>query len=140
MANPVLTDGEEEAHLGHSRRDPKPSATLLNHPEQATLPSQRQAIKTFRAAEAARRAAERQIALDEDAANPILSPATSPSCSNSPVVPSETDTTVQLASSGPKQRRAYISDEEEESNDEREDARTNPKPPGTLLSFGSGHC
>ena len=95
-------DGKEDAHLRRSRHDLKPSVTLLNHPEQATLPSQQQAIKTFRAAEAARCATERQIVLNEDATNPILSPTTSPSHSNSPVVPSETDTTVPLALSGPK--------------------------------------
>jgi hypothetical protein len=94
MAKKMLT-------FGRSRRDLKPSVTLLNHPEQATLPSQWQAIEMFRCAEAARHAVERQIALDEDAANPILSPATSPSC-NSPVVPSETDAAVPLALSGPK--------------------------------------
>ena len=43
----------------------------------------------FHAAEAARHAMERQITLDKDAANPILSPATSPSHSNSPIVPSD---------------------------------------------------
>jgi hypothetical protein len=128
MVNTVLTDGEEDAHLGRSRRNPKPSAALLDHPEQATLPSHLQAIETFRAAEAARRAAERQIALEEDAANPISSPSGSPSRDNSPVAPSGTDTTVPLVLPGPKRRRAYVSDEEEESNDEREDARTNPKP------------
>ena len=59
-----------------------------------------------------------------------------------------------------KNKRAYVSEEEEsgneyeesdndyeesdndyeESGDEREDARTNPKPPGMFLPFGSGHC
>jgi hypothetical protein len=45
-----------------------------------------------------------------------------------------------------KNKRAYVSEEEEsgneheESGDEHEDARTNPKPPGTFLPFGSGHC
>jgi hypothetical protein len=40
-----------------------------------------------------------------------------------------------------KNKRAYVSEEEEsgneheESGDEREDARTNPKPPGTFLPF-----
>jgi hypothetical protein len=38
-----------------------------------------------------------------------------------------------------KSKRAYVS-EEEESGNEHEDACINPKPPGTFLSFGSGHC
>jgi hypothetical protein len=135
MENPAPTDSEEDAHLRHSKCGLKLSATLLNHPEQATLPSQQQAIKMFCTTEAARHATERQITLKEDATNHISSPTTSPSHSNSPVVPSETDTTVLLVLSGPKQRRAYISDEEEESNGEHEDAHTNPKPPGTLLSL-----
>jgi hypothetical protein len=50
-------DGEEDAHLGHSRCNQKPSPTLLNHPEQVTLPSQQHTIETFCAA-------ERQTALE----------------------------------------------------------------------------
>ena len=57
MENLVLTDGKEDAHLRHSRCNQKPSPTLLNHPEQVTLPSQQHTIKTFRAV-------ERQTALE----------------------------------------------------------------------------
>jgi hypothetical protein len=73
MVNTVLTDGKEDAHIRCPRCNPKPLAALLNHPEQATLPSHQQAIKTFQAAETARCEAERQIALKEDASNPISS-------------------------------------------------------------------
>jgi hypothetical protein len=103
-------------------------ATLLNHPEQTTLPFQQQAIKMFHAA-------ERQTAPEEDTANPISSPTASSSHGNSPIVQSETNTTVPLVSSGPKRRRAYVSDEEKESNDECEDACTNSKPPSALPSL-----
>ena len=128
MINTDLTDGEEDAHLRRSRRNPKLLAALLNYPEQATLPFHQQAIKTFQAAEPAKHEAERQIALKGVATNPISSPTSSPSCDNFPVAPSGTDTTVPLLLPGPKRRRAYVSDEEEESNDEWEDARTNPNP------------
>jgi hypothetical protein len=53
MVNVVLTDGKEDAHLRCPKCNLKPSATLLNDPDQATLPSQQQAIKNFRIAEAA---------------------------------------------------------------------------------------
>jgi hypothetical protein len=133
MVNVVLTDGEEDAHLRRPKRNLKPSATLLNDPDQATLPSQQQAIENFRIAEAARRAAETKLAI-ETARKATLTPnssrGSSPAVSSGPVPSSST--------SQHKSKRAYVS-EEEESGDEREDARTNPKPSGTFLSFGSGH-
>jgi hypothetical protein len=142
MVNVVLTDGEGDAHLRRPKRNPKPSATLLNDPDQATLPSQQQAIENFRIAEAARRAAETKLAIIEGVRKVTLTPnssrGSSPAVSSGPVPSSST--------LRHKSKRAYVSEEEEsgdereESGDQREDARTNPKPPGTFLSFGSGHC
>jgi hypothetical protein len=143
MVNVVLTDGEEDAHLRRPKRNPKPSATLLNDPDQATLPSQQQAIENFCIAEAARRTAETKLAI-EAIRKATLTPNSSPSHGSSPMVslgPVPSSSTSQH-----KSKRAYVSEEEEsgdereESGDEREDARTNPKPPGTFLSFGSDHC
>jgi hypothetical protein len=87
MVNMVPIDGEEDVHLVRSSCNPKPSAELLNHPEQASVSSEQQAIETFRAARATRRAVEIQITLEVvDAANPISSPTRPPSRDNSPVV------------------------------------------------------
>ena|SRR5882762_9586571 len=86
MVNVVLTDGEEDAHLGRPKRNPKPLAALLNDPKKATLPSQQQAIENFRIAEAARRAAETKLAIETEAINVIPSP--NSSRSSSPVAPS----------------------------------------------------
>jgi hypothetical protein len=139
MVNVVLTDGEEDAHLGHPKRNSKPSAALLNDPKQATLPSQQQAIENFRIVEAARRAAETKLAIETEAINVISSP--NSSCSSSPVAPSGSEGPVPSSTRSSwksKNKRAYVSDEEE-SDDEWENARTNPKPPGTFLSLGSGY-
>jgi hypothetical protein len=131
------------------KRIPKPSATLLNDPNQATLPSQQQSIENFRIAEAARHAAETKLVIEAEAARkatltPDSSHDGSPVVSSGPV-PSR-------STSQNKNKRTYVSEEEEsgneyeesdneyeESGDEREDARTNPKPLGTFLPFGSGH-
>jgi hypothetical protein len=140
MVNVVLTDGEEDAHVGRPKRNLKPSAALLsadllNDPEKVILPSQQQAIKTFRAAEAARRAAEIKLAIEAEAANATPSPS---SRDSSPVTPSRSTVTGSvpstLHSSHQSKKRVYVS-EEEESDDEREDARGNPRPPGTVFSF-----
>jgi len=139
MVNVVPTDSEEDAHLRRPKRNPKTSAALLNNPKQATLLSQQQAIENFRIAEAARRAAETKLAIETEAINVIPSP--NSSHSSSPVAPSGSEGPVPSSarsSRKSKNKRAYVSDEEE-SDDEREDARTNPKPPGTFLSFGSGY-
>jgi hypothetical protein len=50
------------------KRIPKPSATLLNDPNQATLPSQQQSTEKFRIAEAARHAAETKLVIEAEAA------------------------------------------------------------------------
>jgi len=77
MAGVVLTDGEDEPRIERPQRNPKPSATLLAHSEQATLPSQQKAINTFRAAEAAKRAAETALALNALRASPDTAPSSS---------------------------------------------------------------
>jgi hypothetical protein len=124
---------------GRSRRNPKPSALLLNNPE-AALPSQQQAIVTFRAAEAARRAAETELTLEIEVTN-ATTPTSSRDRSPNIIGWSPEVITPPAAFRGSKiSKRPYVSDEEEESsdeesNDEREDARTNPKPKGNARIF-----
>jgi hypothetical protein len=128
LEQPKMAKTANEASTGRPKRNPNPSAALLNNSEQVTLPSQRQAIKDFRIAEAARHAAQLREAVEAEAlATPcsISSRESSPinlSGSVSPTLPSSRNS-----------KRAYVSDEQEESEietTEREDARTNPKPKG----------
>ena len=137
MVNVVLTDGEED--LRRPKCIPKPLATLLDDPNQATLPSHQPAIENFCIMEVALCTAETKLAIEAEAAwKATLMP--DPSCGSSPVVslgPVPSSSTSQH-----KNKRAYVleegsGNEHEESGDEREDAHTNPKPPGTFLSFGS---
>ena len=64
MVGTILTDGEDEPHIERPHRNPKPSAALLAHSEQAALPSQQKVVNDFCAAEAAKRAAETALALN----------------------------------------------------------------------------
>ena len=112
-----------------------PSAALLNHPEQATLPLQQAAIQNFLVAEAVRHAAETRLAVKEDLAAQTPSPTSS--CESSPIVATGSGVTaVPTLVGSKKSKRAYVSEEEEEeSGNEHEDARTNPnpKPQGNCL-------
>jgi len=140
MVSVVLMDGEEDVHLRHPKCNPKPSATLLNNPDQATLPSQQQAIENFCIAEAARCAAETELTI-EAVWKVTLTP--NSSHGSSPMVFS--GSMPSSSSSQHKSKMAYVLEEEsgnecEDSGDEHEDACTNPKLPGTFFSFGSGHC
>jgi hypothetical protein len=65
MVGVILSDGEEDAHVQRPRRKQRPSAALLAHSEAAAIPSQQKRIEEFRAAEAARRAAEINAALEQ---------------------------------------------------------------------------
>ena len=75
MVGTVHTDNEEEPHIVRPVRRSKPSAALLQHSEKAAIPSQTKAINEFRAAEAAKRVAEIQQAIDT---SPTLSQTVSP--------------------------------------------------------------
>ena len=63
MPQTIFTDGEEEPRVECPVRKSKPTATLLLS-EEPVLPFQKKALNDFRVAEAARRAAERQAAID----------------------------------------------------------------------------
>src|SRR6202040_3111673 len=63
MIGTIHTDNEDEPHVERMVRKTKPSAILLQHSEQAALPSQQKSISDFRAAEAAKRAAEHDLAI-----------------------------------------------------------------------------
>jgi hypothetical protein len=127
MAKPA-NDGEKEASTGRPKRNPNPSAALLNNSEQVTLPSQQQAIKDFRIAEATRRAAELKAAVEAKA---LVTPCLISSRESSPInLSGSVSPSLPISRSS---KRAYVSDEQEESDievTEREDARTNPKPKG----------
>jgi hypothetical protein len=67
LSQPNDQDGEQEASTGRPKYNPNPSAALLNNSEQVTLPSQKQALKDFRMAEAARRPAGLKPAVEAEA-------------------------------------------------------------------------
>ena len=130
MAGTVLTDGEDKPRIERPVRKSKPTTALL-HSEEPTLPFQQKAVKDFLAAEAAKRATERQLAIDAVRANQTnissssqaTTPETAPSVGPAAHVPSTSrviDTT----------KRAHIEeifDDEESVDEERENARINPK-------------
>lgn len=121
MIGTIHTDNEDELRVvARPVRKTKPTAALLQHSERAALPSQMKAIKDFRAAEAAKLAAECQL-VDENE----ISAAPSSQCSP--------DTTTMTASTPApdNSKRARVEDvvdtDIENDDDERENARTNPK-------------
>ncbi|KAG1829213.1 hypothetical protein DFJ58DRAFT_876082 [Suillus subalutaceus] len=104
------TNGDEP-RVAHPIRWTKPTAALLEHSERAALPLQMKAINKFRAAEAAR------------STNEIPQTATSGS-SLELSVPQP----VQPATSTSSNKRPYVEEISDDDIDERENARTNPKP------------
>jgi hypothetical protein len=102
-------DGKQEASTGRPKRNPNPSVALLNNSEQVTLPSQKQAIRDFRVAEA-RRAAELKAAVETEA---LATPTHISSCESSPINLSRSVSPTSPGSRNSK--RAYVSDEQEES-------------------------
>jgi len=120
-----IVTGEDEPRIKRPQRNPKLSAALLAHSEQAVLPSQQKAINTFRAAEAAKRAAETlkshaptSSATSSRATSPDDVPLTQP-------IPS----TSHISNKG---KRACVEDADDEDSDNEgwENARMNPKPKG----------
>jgi len=114
MVGTVHTDNEEEPHIVRPVRRSKPSAALLQHSEKAAIPSQTKAINEFRAAEAAKRVAEIQQAIDT---SPTLSQTVSP-------------TTVLSTPTVDTSKRVHIEeifDDVESGDDSHENARTNPR-------------
>lgn len=120
----IPTNGDEELNSERPRRNAAPSAALLAG--QATIPSQRKAVEEFRALEAIKRAAATKLALEEaraSAITPISSRDTSPIGSDTPAPPTS------------HKKRAYVeeSSDNEEVDDTRENARTNPNPTGKFV-------
>jgi hypothetical protein len=125
MAMTIPTNGKEALHDEHPRRNPAPSTALLAG--QATLPSQQKAVDEYRALEAAKRAAAISLAVKDLHTPPPSSRATSPVGSES------SDTPTPSISRGAGKKRAYVEDSNEEDDEEqiddtRENARTNPNP------------
>lgn len=104
---------ETEHRVARPVRKTKPTAALLQHAEKAALPSQTKAIHDFHAAEAAKRAA---TSSSTEIAEP---PRTSP-------IPSASSAVDPRKRVHPED--SYEDSDRESGNDERENARTNPKP------------
>ena len=143
MARTVLTDSEDEPCIECPICRSKPTTALLHSGEPA-LPFQQKAVKDFRAAEAEKRAAERQLAIDGVRAKRTTTPCSSesPHTTTPETVPSVRATSPETASSvsgAPvpstsrvlaKSKRAHveeIADDEESGDEGRENARFNPK-------------
>jgi len=128
MPQTILTDGEEEPRVERPVRKSKPTAALLSG--EPVLPFQQKAVNAFCVAKAARRAAERQQAIDALAKNrgPTTTSNSSrdASESSSPEPPSVPGSPIASTSTTTKKKRPYIEDVDDE-DDERENARTNPK-------------
>jgi hypothetical protein len=60
MADVIISDGNDNAHVQHPQCKSRPSVALLKHLEAAALPSQQKCIEEFCAAEAAKCAAKIQ--------------------------------------------------------------------------------
>jgi hypothetical protein len=123
--------GKDEPRIERPQRNPKPSAALLAHSEQAALPSQQKAINTFRAAEAAKHAAETALALNALRASPDTAPSSSRATSPNNVPLMQLIPSTSHISN--KDKRAHVedvSDDEDLDIEERENARMNLKPKG----------
>ncbi|KAG1873554.1 hypothetical protein DFJ58DRAFT_721838 [Suillus subalutaceus] len=105
----ISTDAEH--HVGCPVRRTKPTAALLQHAEKAALPSQTKAINKFHAAEAAKCAVEH------------ISTSSPTETAKSPSPTPSTPSTVNTC----KRVHPEDSSDGESADDERENARTNPK-------------
>jgi hypothetical protein len=125
----VLTDGEDKPRLERPVRKPKPTTALL-HSDEPTLPFQQKAIKEFLAAEAAKRATGCQIVIDPVQANQTKTSSSSraTSCETTPVVvpAAHVPSTSRILDTI---KRAHVEEiaNEESGDEERENARINPK-------------
>lgn len=116
MVGTVHTNSDDQPHVVRPARKVKPTAALLEHSEKAALPSQTRAINAFRAAEALKRTTN-------DTHPPAAEPQQAP-------IPSTRAPNVDATTPETTRKRARVEeiDEDEISgDDEREDARTNPK-------------
>jgi hypothetical protein len=129
MVGMVLTDSEDEPRIERPTRRSKPTAALL-HSGEPTLPFQQKAVQDFRAAEASKRAAERQLAIDsvraKQTTTPCSSRATSPETASS-VAGAPVPSTSHVLDKSKRARVEEIADDEESGDEERENARFNPK-------------
>jgi hypothetical protein len=123
MTGAILTDGEDEPRIERPVRKTKPTAALLQHSEKAALPSQTKAINDFRAAEAAKRAAEVKRAVDAVRA----SQSTTPNSSQSPSPEAAVTAPVPPAPALDNSKRARVEEVFDDDDDQRENAHTNPK-------------
>jgi hypothetical protein len=116
MVRTVHTDSDDEPRIVRPVRKVKPTAALLEHSEKAALPSQTRAINAFRAAEALKRTTN-----DTHPPAAELPQAPIPSTR----APNVDATAPEITSK--RARVEEINEDEISGDDEREDARTNPK-------------
>ncbi|KAG0691571.1 hypothetical protein DFH29DRAFT_884153, partial [Suillus ampliporus] len=134
MVGTIHTDNEDELHVvARPVRKTKPTAALLQHSEKAALPSQTKAINDFRVAEAAKLATERQlVAADQTEISPA--PKNSKRIWSEGIFDTDienSDDEHENARTNPKQKRVrqatVTEDRDDDRDDDRENARTNPK-------------
>lgn len=116
MVGTVHTDSDDEPRVVRPVRKVKPTAALLEHSEKAALPSQTRAINAFRAAEALKRTT--------DDTHPL---ATEPPQAPIPSTHAPNVNTTAPETTSKRARVEEIDEDEISGDDEREDARTNPK-------------
>ncbi|KAG2751673.1 hypothetical protein P692DRAFT_20709488, partial [Suillus brevipes Sb2] len=116
MVGTVHTDSDDEPCVVRPVRKVKPTAALLEHSEKAALPSQTRAINAFRAAEALKRTT--------DDTHPL---ATEPPQAPIPTTHAPNINTTAPETTSKRARVEEIDGDEISGDDEREDARTNPK-------------
>jgi hypothetical protein len=119
MAGTIINDGEDTC-VQHPQHKSRPTTVLLKHSEAPALPSQQKHVEEFCAAEAARQAAEIQIAVDWVWAQPLLNSSESHCATPS-------DGSSIPPSPGRQSIHEFDSDDGYD-NAEHEDARSNPKP------------
>ena len=124
MIGTIHTDNEDEPRVERPVRKTKPSAILLQHSEQAALPSQQKAISDFRAAEAAKHAAECDLAIAAARTRPHTR---SPSQDSSPA-PAEPPAASASRVTDTSKRAQVEEADDEDADEEHENAQINPRP------------
>ena len=123
MIGTIHTDNEDEPRVERPVRKTKPSAILLQHSKQAALPSQQKAISDFRAAEAAKCAAERDLAIAAAHTRPHTR---SPSQDSSPA-PAEPPAASASRVTDTSKRAQVEEADDEDADEEHENAQINPQ-------------
>ena len=132
MVGVIISDGEEDARIQRPQQKSKPTAALLEHSEAAALPSQQRRVAEFRAAEAARRAAEIRSAIAQIHVQPPTDLSESPRATPSagPSVPTSPSPSLHTSDAPEKRTFSEVDSDNGDDDLEHEDAQNNPKPKG----------